>query len=87
VALTEAARVLKPGGRLLVTDMSPHDRTEYRQAMGHVWQGFPEPRIREWMEAARLTAIRYHRVIPEAAAQGPNLFVAAAMKEGARSDG
>ena len=39
-ALSEAARVLKAGGRLVIADMLPHDRDEYRQEMGHVWLGF-----------------------------------------------
>src|SRR6185503_7828701 len=33
-ALAEAARVLRPGASLLVVDMAPHDREEYRQQMG-----------------------------------------------------
>src|SRR5688572_30001420 len=41
-ALGEAGRVVRPGGRFLVIDMMPHDREEYRQQMGHVWQGFSE---------------------------------------------
>src|SRR5262249_39117069 len=49
-ALAEVARVLKPGGRLLLVDMLPHDRESYRQQMGHVWLGFSEDQLREWFD-------------------------------------
>ena len=32
-ALVESARTLRPGGRLLILDMLPHEREEYRQKM------------------------------------------------------
>lgn len=79
-ALAEAARALRPGGRLLVVDMAPHDREEYRQAMGHVWQGFPGERLAGWMAEAGLTAFRHVPLPPDPAAKGPILFAASARK-------
>jgi ArsR family transcriptional regulator len=79
-ALAQAARALKPGGRLLVVDMMPHDREEYRQAMGHVWQGFESERLGGWMADAGLTAFRYVPLPPDPAAKGPTLFAASAKR-------
>src|SRR5206468_7571522 len=39
-AIGEVARVLKPGGRLIMVDILPHDRESYRRRMGHIWLGF-----------------------------------------------
>jgi ubiquinone/menaquinone biosynthesis C-methylase UbiE len=57
-ALAEAARVLKRGGRLLISDMLPHDRETYRQQMGHVWLGFGEDALRRMLANAGFEHIR-----------------------------
>jgi ubiquinone/menaquinone biosynthesis C-methylase UbiE/DNA-binding transcriptional ArsR family regulator len=79
--VAEAARVLKPGGRLMICDMLPHDREEYRQQMGHVWLGFGEDHVRRLLAAAGFARIRV--VVPSAgaSARGPALFVASAVRE------
>jgi ArsR family transcriptional regulator len=79
-ALAEVARVLKPGGRLLVVDMTPHAREEYRQRMGHLWLGFAAEGLGEWIAAAGLGGFRYVSLPADPEAKGPTLFAASARK-------
>lgn len=75
-ALAEARRALKPGGRLLIVDMLPHEREEYRQQMGHVWLGFSAEQMTRLLEGAGFEGIRVHALPAEAGARGPSLFAA-----------
>lgn len=78
--LAEAARTLRPGGRLLVVDMLPHDREAYRREMGHEWLGFDESTVRDLLAAAGFEAVRWRALPPAAEARGPNLFAAVARR-------
>jgi ArsR family transcriptional regulator len=79
-AIAEASRVLKPGGRLLLVDMSPHEREEYRQQMGHVWLGFSEDQISRWLQQAGLSRVTVRALPPRTEAKGPGLFVSTGTK-------
>jgi ubiquinone/menaquinone biosynthesis C-methylase UbiE/DNA-binding transcriptional ArsR family regulator len=79
-ALAEVTRVLKPGGRIILVDMLPHDRDSYRQQMGHVWLGFSEEQMTRLLVDAGFDRTRIVPLVPDARAKGPALFVATGEK-------
>lgn len=58
LAIAEAARVLGPGGRLLIADFAPHGREELRQRDAHARLGFSDEQVAGWFEAAGLASTR-----------------------------
>lgn len=79
-ALAEVARSLKPGGRLVIVDMTPHDREEYRQEMGHVWMGFAPDQLAGWLRPAGFGELRSRLLPADPKAKGPTLFAASARR-------
>ena len=53
-AVAEAARLLGPGGRLLIVDFAPHEREELRGSDAHVRLGFADEAILKHIEEAGL---------------------------------
>jgi ArsR family transcriptional regulator len=53
-AIAEAARLLAPGGRLLVVDFGPHEKEELRSKHAHARLGFADEQIANWFAAAGL---------------------------------
>ena len=53
-AIAEAARVLAPGGTLLVVDFAAHEREELRERDAHIRLGFEDEVMAAWFAAAGL---------------------------------
>jgi ubiquinone/menaquinone biosynthesis C-methylase UbiE/DNA-binding MarR family transcriptional regulator len=78
--LRDAARSLRPGGKLLIVDMCRHDRADYQRQMGHVWLGFEDETLKDWLGRAGLETVRITRLPPDPQARGPALFAAVARR-------
>ena len=57
-AVTEAARILAPGGRIVILDLVKHRFEEARDLYADQWLGFSEAEIESLLEKAGFTAIR-----------------------------
>ncbi len=57
VALSEAARIVAPGGRMLIVDFASHDREELRTQDAHARLGFSDAQIGGWFAASGLVLI------------------------------
>jgi ubiquinone/menaquinone biosynthesis C-methylase UbiE len=56
-ALHEMTRVLRPGGKLVLTDLDTHTEDWMRAEMADVWLGFDRQQVREWLLAAGLADV------------------------------
>jgi ArsR family transcriptional regulator len=79
--LGEAQRVLVGGGRIVVVDMRAHDRLDLQDTMGHLWPGFEEGRVRDWLRGAGFGGVTVRPIPPDPEAAGPLLFMAGGRKE------
>ena len=56
----ECARVLRPGGRLIMADLVKHEETWMMDTLHDVWLGFTSDEVSTWMEGADLADVEVH---------------------------
>ncbi|BAF90337.1 regulatory protein [Azorhizobium caulinodans ORS 571] len=69
-AVREAARMVKPGGRLLVVDFAPHDLEFLREAHAHRRLGFSPETVAGWMAQAGLEPEAHKALLPDRNGEG-----------------
>jgi ArsR family transcriptional regulator len=80
-AIREMARVVKPGGVVVVVDFVRHQAEWMRDELGVLWLGFPADEIVRWLGDAGLADVRVeHFASPSPGRDLPGTFLASAHK-------
>ncbi|HEB91343.1 MAG TPA: metalloregulator ArsR/SmtB family transcription factor [Deltaproteobacteria bacterium] len=79
-AIHEMARIVRPGGRVVLVDFMPHAHEWMKQELGLVWLGFDPEDLARWLEAAGLETPRIRSHESAAKRELPASFVATSRK-------
>jgi len=81
-AVAEMARVVRPGGAVVIVDFEHHERDWMREELGLVWLGFPLEDVRAWLEEAGLEDLRIELEPAPEPRELPRAFIASGRKPG-----
>lgn len=62
LAIKEMYRILKPGGRIVITDLDKHEFTQLQSEQCDVWLGFERENILQWFRTAGFLSASTHCV-------------------------
>ncbi len=79
-AVAAAAKILKPGGRIVVLDLKKHSFEQARELYADTWLGFSEVELRGFLEAAGFTGVQSWVVDREAQSPGLETILAVGIK-------
>ena len=79
-AVAAAARIVKPGGRIMILDLLGHKFEQARELYGDRWLGFAESDLHRWLEEAGLKKIEISVVAREEEAPHFETILAGAEK-------
>lgn len=87
-AVAEAARILRPNGRLLIADFAPHELDFLREEQAHRRLGFAEDEVKGWLTQAGLTVAEVRHLPPpdDGEDAGLTVVIYAADKQAARAE-
>jgi ArsR family transcriptional regulator len=86
-AIREMARVLRPGGRLLIVEQVEHEHEAFAAEMGDRWWGFEPGQVERWVREAGVDDVRVRPLVTaaaagdESAADAPTLCVVTGQAE------
>lgn len=74
-AIHEAARILAPGGRLIIVDFAPHAMEFLRETFAHQRLGFSKSQMAQWLDEAGLELADERDLVPATRSEEGKLTV------------